>query len=80
MEEKINIQQALFFSFLQKTKTKKQKKIIDINFLITVILKMKLLIFVVFSQYELALITFNNFINAYFLPSSISLIFSESLL
>ena len=52
MLRNINTQQALFFSFLKKkTKPKKQKNII---YLIIVLIKMRLLIFLVFSQYRLA--------------------------
>ena len=40
--------------FLKKARPKKQKEIININYLITVLIKMQLLIFLVFSQYGLA--------------------------
>ena len=40
----MNIQQALFFSFLKKTKPIKPKKI-NINYLVMVLIKVKLLIF-----------------------------------
>ena len=53
MEKNINIQQTLFFSFLKKTKPIKQKKIIKISCLIMVLIKMRLLIFLVLSRYEL---------------------------
>ena len=42
MEKNINTQQALFFSFLKKTKPIKQKKIIKISYLIMVLIKMGL--------------------------------------
>ena len=56
MEKKINIQQALFFSFLKKLILKKQtnKKIINISYLIMVLIKMRLLIFLVLKRYGLA--------------------------
>ena len=50
----MNIQQALFFSLLKKTKPIKQKKIINISYLIMVLIKMRLLIFLVLSRYGLA--------------------------
>ena len=50
----MNIQQALFFSFLKKTKPINQKKIINITYLIMVLIKMRLLIFLVLSRYRLA--------------------------
>ena len=50
----MNIQQALFFSLLKKTKPIKQKKIINISYLIMVLIKMRLLIFSVLSRYGLA--------------------------
>ena len=54
MEKNMNIQQALFFSLLKKTKPIKQKKIINISYLIMVLIKMRLLIFLVLSRYGLA--------------------------
>ena len=54
MVKNINIQQTLFFSFLKKTKPIKQKKIIKISCLIMVLIKMRLLIFLVLSRYGLA--------------------------
>ena len=53
MEKNINIQQAIFFSFLKKPGLK-TKKIVNINYSIIVLIKMRLLIFLIFSQYELA--------------------------
>ena len=50
----MDIQQALFFSFLKKTKAIKQKKVINISYLIMVLIKMRLLIFLVLSRYGLA--------------------------
>ena len=54
VEKNMNIQQALFFSFLKKTKPINQKKIINITYLIMVLIKMRLLIFLVLSRYRLA--------------------------
>ena len=52
MEKNINLQRVLFF--LRKTKPKKQnKKIINISYLMMLI-KMRLLIFLVLSHYGLA--------------------------
>ena len=53
MEENINIQQALFFSFLEKPSLK-TKKIIDVSYLIMVLIKMRLIIFLTLSRYGLA--------------------------
>ena len=50
----MNIQQAHFFSFLKKIKPIKQKKIINISYIIVVLLKMRLLIFFILSRYGLA--------------------------
>ena len=52
MEKKINIQQTHLFSFL-KTKPIK-KKLINISYLIMVLIKMRLLIFLVLNRYGLA--------------------------
>ena len=49
----MDIQQALFFSFLKKTKAIKQKKVINISYLIMVLIKMRLLILLVLSRYGL---------------------------
>ena len=49
----MDIQQALFFSFLKKTKPIQQKKIINISYLIMVLIKMRLLILLVLSRYGL---------------------------
>ena len=49
----MDIQQALFFSFLKKTKPIQQKKIINISHLIMVLIKMRLLILLVLSRYGL---------------------------
>ena len=46
----ISIQQALFLSFLKKTDL---KKVIEISYLIMVLIKMGLLIFLGFIQYGL---------------------------
>ena len=54
MKKKINIQQALFVSLLKKASLK-IKNIISISYLILVIVKVRLLIFLVFSQHGLAL-------------------------
>ena len=54
MEKNINIQQVPFFYFLEKTRPKKQNAIINISHLIIVLIKMRLLIFFVFSRYGLA--------------------------
>ena len=53
MEKNINIQQALFFSHLKKPDVK-DNKLININYLAIVRIKMRLTIFLVFSQYGLA--------------------------
>ena len=53
-EKNINIQQTLFFSFLKKTKPIKQKKIINISYLMMVQIKMRLLIFLALTRYGLA--------------------------
>ena len=50
----MNIQQAFFFSFLKKSKPMKQTKIISISYLIMVLIKIRLLIFLVLSRYGLA--------------------------
>ena len=44
----------LIFSFIKKSNLKNQKKIINVKYLMIVLIKMKLLTFLVFSQYELA--------------------------
>ena len=54
MEKNINIQQVLFFSFQKKTKPKKQKNVINISYIIIMLIKMRPLMFLVFSQYGLA--------------------------
>ena len=55
VEKNINIQQVLFFSFLKKPGLKKKKKkITNINYFIIVLIKMRLLIFLVFSSKGLA--------------------------
>ena len=53
MEKNLNIQQALFFSFLKRTKPLKQKKVINVSYLIMTLIKMKQLIFLVLSRYGL---------------------------
>ena len=53
MEKNLNIQQALFFSFLKRTKPLKQKKVINVSYLIMALIKMKQLIFLVLSRYGL---------------------------
>ena len=50
VEKKINIQQILLFSFV-KNKPKTSKKVISICSLIMVLIKMRLLIFLVLSRY-----------------------------
>ena len=50
----MNIQQALFFSFIEKTRPINQKKFTNFSYLIMVLIKMKLLIFLVLSWYGLA--------------------------
>ena len=50
----MNIQPALFFFFLKKYQAYKTKNVIKISYLITVLIKMRLLIFLILSQYELA--------------------------
>ena len=50
MEKKINIQQTLLFSFV-KNKPKTSKKVVSICSLIMVLIKMRLLIFLVLSRY-----------------------------
>ena len=50
MEKNINIQQAIFLTFLKKPGLKNKKKIIKINYLINVLIKMRLFIFLDFSQ------------------------------
>ena len=52
MDKNINIQQALFFSFLKKPGLK-TKKNINMNYLIIELIKLSLLIFLVFSQNRL---------------------------
>ena len=52
MEKNIDIKQALFFSFL-KNQAYKRKKIINISHLIMVLIKTRLLIFLVLSRYRL---------------------------
>ena len=54
MEKNLNVQQALFFSLLKKTKPLKQKKVINVSYLIMALIKMKQLIFLVLSRYGLA--------------------------
>ena len=51
--EKIIIQQALFFSFLKKPGLKNNQKNLNFNYLIIVPIKMRLLLFLVISQYGL---------------------------
>ena len=51
--EKIIIQQALFFSFLKKPGLKDNQKNLNFNYLIIVPIKMRLLLFLVISQYGL---------------------------
>ena len=70
----MNIQQALFFSFLKKAKAYKTKKIINISYLIMVPIKMRLLISLVLSQYGLACkyiiisqLSMCNIVSSYFL-------------
>ena len=53
-DKNLNTQQALFFSFLKKTKPIKQKKVINISYLIIVIIKMRLLIFLILCRSGLA--------------------------
>ena len=53
MEKNIKIQQALFFSFLKKLGLK-NKKTINMRYSTIVLIKMRLLMFSVFSQYGLA--------------------------
>ena len=43
-----------FLLFSKKTKPKKQREIINISYLIMVLIKIRLLIFLIFSQYGLA--------------------------
>ena len=52
VEKNMNLQQALFF--LKKDQVYKTKKIINISYLIMVLIKMRLLIFLVLSRYRLA--------------------------
>ena len=47
----MDIQQALFFSFLKKTKPIKQKKVINISYWIMVLIKMRLLMLLVLIWY-----------------------------
>ena len=54
VEKNINIEQGLFFSFSKKNRLKKQKKLINISYLLMVLIKNRLLIFLVFSRYKLA--------------------------
>ena len=51
VEKNMNLQQALFFSLLKKTKLIKEKKNIINSYLIMVLIKMRLLIFLVLSRY-----------------------------
>ena len=53
-DKNLNTQQAHFFSFLKKTKPIKQKKVINISYLIIVIIKMRLLIFLILCRSGLA--------------------------
>ena len=53
MEKNINTQQALLFSFLKKWDYK-AKKNCNISYLIMVLIKMRLLILLVLSQYVLS--------------------------
>ena len=53
MKKNINIQQVCFF-FLKKIKPKKQKKVINISPLTTILRTLRLLILLVLSHYELA--------------------------
>ena len=61
MEKNINIQQALFFSFL-KNQAYKTKKSFNISYSIMVLRKTKLLIFLVLSRND-QLINIDNFRN-----------------
>ena len=54
VKKNINIQQTLFFSFLKNPGLKNKTKTFNVNYLIIALIKMKLLIFLVFSQYGLA--------------------------
>ena len=54
VEKQMNIQKALFFSFLKKTKPIKQKKVINISHLIMLLIKMRLLMFLVLNGNVLA--------------------------
>ena len=56
MEKNMNIQQALFFSFLKKANPIEQNKIINISYLIMVLIKMRLLRLLVLSRYGLVFI------------------------
>ena len=53
MEKNITIQQALFFSSLKKPRLK-DKKIINISYLVIMLIKIRLLIFLVLSRYGLS--------------------------
>ena len=53
MENSLNIQQALFFSFLKKPGLK-PKKVININYLIIALIQNEAIEFLDFSQYVLA--------------------------
>ena len=50
----MNIQEALFFFFLKKGQFHKTKEIINISYLIMVLIKISLSIFLVLSQYRVA--------------------------
>ena len=52
VEKNMNIQEALFF--LEKDKAYKRKNIINISYMIMGLIKIRLLIFLVLSQYGLA--------------------------
>ena len=53
MEKNTNIQQALFFPFVKKSGLR-NKKVIKVGYLTIVLMKTMLLLFFVFSQYEVA--------------------------
>ena len=50
VEKKTNIQHAFFFSFLKKPSLKKNKKIININYLLTVLIKIEAIIILGFQS------------------------------
>ena len=53
VEKSTNMQQAFFFPLLRKKHALKNKKIFNINNLIIALTKMRMLIFLAFSQYGL---------------------------